>query len=849
MSRTCWLACAALFAALACHVGPKNSPSAEPSKPAAALAHQEPTISPEAAVEKALSQRITVKFVQSPLAEVFRVLGEECKINITLDRSELRRTGIAADRPLDFSVSDGSLRSVLATLGNLLGLDWTICGEVLLITTPRRAESLLWTRIYPVDDLIGSHDKSGRATGDAKTLVKIITQCVAPQTWREADGRGSLAVAPSGNGKTLVVRQNRRVHEQVAELLARFRNLAGRPAARGERDKAGEEAIHDALLRNVTINFDETALKDVVHSLKEQCPIPIELDRRALAETGLGDDSPVTCKRRRASLRSALRQMLIVLDLVYCVRDDVLWITTREAVKKHGLMARVYPVGDVIVRHDDSGKTSYDFDLLTETIRKCIHPTSWTEGGESGAVCSVSFANVKALVIWQTPDVHEEVAELMMLFRRVARDTAAGKTAPRYGGHREYALAERAIHNALRQKITWDFKETPLAEVARSVSKSSGIDVKLDTRALADVGLGPDVPMTLSVREISLRSALELMLGQQDLTYLIHEEMLYITTQEEPSTEWHPTLGLYPVGDLARRRDRLGQVTYDCDWLVKLIAAHVRPEKWERPWNCGAICPVVFDNVQVLVVSHVDFVHEEIARLLAASRKADRQAADDTNAQTVVSCNRTPGDLAAEKRIGEALTRKVTLKLEEMPLSQVVAHLAKIARTNIFLDHRGLADIGLGSDVPVSLRVDGVSVRSALELILDKFDLTWMIYKEVVLITTREEEGAEDHMTTRIYPVPDLVVCRDESGELWDDYRRLIHVVQTIRPESWDELGGSGTVSGASFGKAKILVVTHSTSVHRRITKLLAELRDVARTHAGEGRPPLRARPPAKRHK
>jgi hypothetical protein len=55
------------------------------------------------------------------------------------------------------------------------------------------------------------------------TLIKLITSTVAPQSWSEVGGRGTIAFYPIGMG--LVVSQTPEVQEQVAELLAALRRL------------------------------------------------------------------------------------------------------------------------------------------------------------------------------------------------------------------------------------------------------------------------------------------------------------------------------------------------------------------------------------------------------------------------------------------------------------------------------------------------------------------------------------------------------------------------------------------------------------------------------------------------
>ena len=51
--------------------------------------------------------------------------------------------------------------------------------------------------------------------------------------------------------------------------------------------------------------------------------------------------------------------------------------------------------------------------------------------------------------------------------------------------------------------------------------------------ALEEIGVGTDEPVTVNLHNISLRSALRLMLKNLQLTYIIQDEVLMITTPEE----------------------------------------------------------------------------------------------------------------------------------------------------------------------------------------------------------------------------------------------------------------------------------------------------------------------------
>ena len=98
------------------------------------------------------------------------------------------------------------------------------------------------------------------------------------------------------------------------------------------------------------------------------------------------------------------------------------------------------------------------------------------------------------------------------------------------------AVCEK-IEQALNATAEVDFNETPLSEVVSYLRETYQIPIIIDKRALDDVGMGSDTPVTISLHGISLRSLLKLMLKELDLTYVVHDQVLKITTPEEAEKE------------------------------------------------------------------------------------------------------------------------------------------------------------------------------------------------------------------------------------------------------------------------------------------------------------------------
>lgn len=110
-----------------------------------------------------------------------------------------------------------------------------------------------------------------------------------------------------------------------------------------------------------------------------------------------------------------------------------------------------------------------------------------------------------------------------------------------------------------------------------------------------------------------------------------------------------------------------------------------------------------------------------------------------------------------ELQIERKLNTPVLPNYNDMPLSQVMDGLSKLTGINIHLDPRGLDQEGIQLDTPVSLNLgQEISLKSALNLILEPLHLTYMIKDEVLKVTSEQIRDGE--LIVKPYNVADLVI-------------------------------------------------------------------------------------------
>lgn len=256
----------------------------------------------------------------------------------------------------------------------------------------------------------------------------------------------------------------------------------------------------------------------------------------------------------------------------------------------------------------------------------------------------------------------------------------------------------------------------------------------------------------------------------------------------------------------------------------------------------------------------------------------------------------------AEQEIQSALKTKVDVRFGNQPLAEVVETLGRMAGVNVYLDPQGLHAEGITTDAPITITLtEPISLRSALNLILEPLHLSYVIQNEVLRITS--EQTSDSNTFVEVYNVADLVIpipnfipsyniglpgalreavnstgqvrpmgptepmaltlaasdtnpaastsasvlaqmgssgmlpsasSRTPSpngfapgnmgGASMADFDTLIDLItQTIAPQTWDDVGGPGSVEG--FPTNLSLVVSQTQEVHEQIADLLDQLR------------------------
>ncbi|MFO0904889.1 MAG: PEGA domain-containing protein [Pirellulales bacterium] len=184
--------------------------------------------------------------------------------------------------------------------------------------------------------------------------------------------------------------------------------------------------------------------------------------------------------------------------------------------------------------------------------------------------------------------------------------------------------------------------------------------------------------------------------------------------------------------------------------------------------------------------------------------------------KTPLEAAKTPPESSSklEKTLYET---PIELDVQEMPLRDLVDHLAEKYAINTTLNLRDLESDSISIDAPVSIKVSGVRLASALDLLLAPINASWRIQDEAVEITSAGY--IEARVRTQVYGVADLTN---------DPQSLQLLITSVVAPENWDQTGGVGRCEIDTADGAESLVIRHSDSVQRQVAELLRLLRRVS---------------------
>ncbi len=367
-----------------------------------------------------------------------------------------------------------------------------------------------------------------------------------------------------------------------------------------------------------------------------------------------------------------------------------------------------------------------------------------------------------------------------------------------------------ALREKLRQTVSLDEREAPLADVLARLAAQCDVEIHLDELPvisdeayLSFLSSGHAVipagrlVVTQRLRDVELGSVLNVLLRLPGLVYTHTAQGEILVTTPEAAEKLLVTK-TYPVAHLLeghpdfRERDLAAMI-------CRLFASHpfalIAPQDpfaEEGPLDGCFVLP------GALVLTRTEEDHDRIAALLA-----DLQTAAGSPA---VSLPLRQGPTAAEAAIEKALSTPMEFNYLQTSLADLIDDLRGRCGINIVAD-----DFADEHDVPtlqrpLTLVAEGMTLADALRQALDPLDLTYQRWSETLLITASPPDVRD---AVRVYPLADLLPSGSRTAI--EDFAVMIDPHVDARGE-WH--AGPGC-----------LVVLDNDRVHQSLDVLLGQLR------------------------
>ncbi|VTS06667.1 DUF4974 domain-containing protein [Tuwongella immobilis] len=158
---------------------------------------------------------------------------------------------------------------------------------------------------------------------------------------------------------------------------------------------------------------------------------------------------------------------------------------------------------------------------------------------------------------------------------------------------------EKEIMRALDSQVELNYRETSFSEALQDLSDRLGQPIIIDKAALADAAVDNSAPVTAKLSKVSGRTALRKILSDMGLTYVIKNEVIYVTSTVR-AREMLVTR-VYYIGDLVQATGPFGgavtwgpfvdqmQTQENLKVILQAIEQSIDPMSWKGNGGLGSI--------------------------------------------------------------------------------------------------------------------------------------------------------------------------------------------------------------------------------------------------------------------
>ncbi|MFN3188893.1 MAG: hypothetical protein ACE361_00085 [Aureliella sp.] len=173
--------------------------------------------------------------------------------------------------------------------------------------------------------------------------------------------------------------------------------------------------------------------------------------------------------------------------------------------------------------------------------------------------------------------------------------------------------AEDRLLAIFNTKVEADYAGIPLQQIMSGFADDLNIPIWINTGELDLLGVDPQTPISLSLPNTSFKSVLRLMLEPLELTFVVRNEVMEITSKD--SANIAPSVAYYDLAWVLERRE-------DTSSLLVAITNTIDPDCWVENGGASSLHAVG----RVLIVSASRSTQEKIRTMLKTLHQFRLQA-------------------------------------------------------------------------------------------------------------------------------------------------------------------------------------------------------------------------------
>jgi hypothetical protein len=427
------------------------------------------------------------------------------------------------------------------------------------------------------------------------------------------------------------------------------------------------------------VDFENTPLEQAVATLTQKTGTPIVVDWADLEPKGLKGTQPVTLRARGVPLDEVLDRILLQLKaspdgpVTWSAETGKVVVGRAERVASN-LIVRMYDVRDLLGPETPpnapttlpasavpnlcwfgkgpppatvTGTTPTDYERrarsLSTLLQSEVDSESWDRPALIGSRATPSISGFSGrLVVAQTAPAHRQVRGVLRMLRDVADpgarvatkpamvwDSAAGRWVSEDDAAAEAALL-RAVPELRLDRVSFD-------QAVSTLSREAGVPIRVRWDVLRK-SWHADRPVELSLRDVPVHRALELLLRTQDVGsggerpgYGVDHGMIVISTGDD--------VAKLQVTRVYNLRQWLGQDLFGQNpkrtrdeaqsFFSNVIIDNIAPESWRDNGGYGSL--KFFDDL--MIVGQTWQNHEKLRRFMLDLRQAPAGPSETLHAQ------------------------------------------------------------------------------------------------------------------------------------------------------------------------------------------------------------------------